>query len=212
MVNEAADSSVPIEDALLGQLLVRVGDLSELKAVLHVVRLAAQRASPLVPVEALLIPAVVRSIAPATTPEPAPERVQRSVDQAIADGLLLRITIHSAEGPRVHVLASTEANRALVDRLRSGDVGAEQQLGLPTGAALSVHRPNVFALYERHIGPLTPLVAEELRDAERSYPRSWIEEAIQLAVDYNRRNWRYVRSILRGWEERGSPDPLVRRY
>lgn len=203
--------AVTVEDDLLARLLDPARSAAEIRAVLHVIRLAAGRPSPLVPLDALLSPAIVRSIAAANTPQPAPERVRRSIDQAIADGLLLRLTVHAAEGPQTHLLAATAANHALVERLRAGDAGADTELGLPPGARLSVHRPNVFALYERHIGPLTPLVAEELRDAERSYPRAWIEEAIQRAVDYNRRNWRYVRSILRGWEERGSPDSLLRR-
>ena len=43
-------------------------------------------------------------------------------------------------------------------------------------------KPNIFRLYEENIGPLTPLIAEDLRAAEQEYPESWIEEAFHLAV------------------------------
>ncbi len=32
-----------------------------------------------------------------------------------------------------------------------------------------LERPNVFKLYEENIGPLTPLIADALKDAEQTY-------------------------------------------
>ena len=63
--------------------------------------------------------------------------------------------------------------------------------------ALDVERPNIFRLYEENIGPLTPLIAEMLRDAEKTYPADWIEEAFKIAVENNVRRWRYIEAILR---------------
>lgn len=64
-------------------------------------------------------------------------------------------------------------------------------------------RPNIFKLYEANIGPLTPMIAETLQDAEETYPMSWIEQAIKIAVENNVRRWRYVEAILSSWKERG---------
>lgn len=64
-------------------------------------------------------------------------------------------------------------------------------------------RPNIFKLYEANIGPLTPMIAETLQDAEVMYPISWIEQAIRIAVENNVRRWRYVEAILSSWKERG---------
>ena len=94
----------------------------------------------------------------------------------------------------------------MVDRLRAGESGTVLELGLPTDADISVYRPNVFAFYEQYLGPLTPLVADQLRDAERSYPRLWIEEAIIAAADSHTRSWRYIETMLTRWEETGAPD------
>ncbi len=72
--------------------------------------------------------------------------------------------------------------------------------------ALDLERPNIFRLYEENIGPLTPLIADTLREAEQTYPTDWIEEAIRKAVLNNARHWRYVEAILRNWKEKGRDD------
>lgn len=67
-------------------------------------------------------------------------------------------------------------------------------------------RPNIFRLYEEHIGPLTPIIAEALTEAEGNYPDSWIEEAFQISVKNNVRKWRYIEVILQRWQEEGRDD------
>jgi DNA replication protein len=62
---------------------------------------------------------------------------------------------------------------------------------------------NVFALYEQNIGMITPLIAEELKDAERLYPPQWIEEAFKIAVTLNKRSWKYIARILERWASEG---------
>ena len=50
------------------------------------------------------------------------------------------------------------------------------------------------------------MVAEELREAERTYPPNWIEDAFREAVELNKRNWRYIRRILERWAAEGKDD------
>lgn len=64
-------------------------------------------------------------------------------------------------------------------------------------------RPNIFKLYEENIGPLTPLIADALKDAEQTFPPEWVAEALEIAVISNIRDWRYVEAILRRWKEEG---------
>ena len=64
-------------------------------------------------------------------------------------------------------------------------------------------QPNIFKLYEQNIGPLTPLIADTLRDAEATYPSAWIKEAIGIAIENNVRRWRYVETILARWKKEG---------
>jgi len=64
-------------------------------------------------------------------------------------------------------------------------------------------RSDIFKLYEENIGPLTPLIADMLKDAEKEYSKEWLEEAVQIAVVNNVRKWRYIQAILTSWKVEG---------
>jgi len=72
--------------------------------------------------------------------------------------------------------------------------------------------PDIFSLYEENIGMLTPLIADQLKDAEQQYPAEWIKEAIKEAVALNKRNWRYISRILERWLSEGKSNGTNRRY
>lgn len=65
------------------------------------------------------------------------------------------------------------------------------------------NRPNIYALYEANIGSLTPMIADSLKDAAKTYPEVWIEEAFAEAVKHNKRSWAYAEKILRTWQDKG---------
>lgn len=71
---------------------------------------------------------------------------------------------------------------------------------------LSIQRPNIFSIYEKNIGPITPIIADKLKESEEQYPVDWIEEAIKIAVTNNVRRWPYVEAILKNWQEEGRDD------
>jgi DnaD/phage-associated family protein len=71
--------------------------------------------------------------------------------------------------------------------------------------------PNIYHLYEENIGPLTPMIADTLQEAEQSYPYVWIEEAVRIAVENNVRRWTYVEAILKRWQEGGRDERTDRR-
>ena len=73
-------------------------------------------------------------------------------------------------------------------------------------------RPTIYRLYEENIGPLTPLLAEELKDAEQEYPVEWVEAAIREAVKSNKRNWRYVVTVLENWRKEGKSRETAGRH
>ncbi len=67
----------------------------------------------------------------------------------------------------------------------------------------SLLRPNIYKLYEENIGPITPLLADTLKEAEDEYDPEWIAEAFLIAVERNKRNWKYVEAILKRWKDEG---------
>lgn len=126
------------------------------------------------------------------------ERLQAALDQALESDLLLRYTNARQCG---YLLPGTPEGQKLFNALTAGEVAVESLL-LAEPVPLQV-RPNIYKLYEANIGPLTPMIAEILREDETTYPLEWIEDAIGEAVQHNARNWKYVRAILKTWKEKG---------
>jgi DNA replication protein len=128
--------------------------------------------------------------------------------RAVTRGSLLHASIESEAGPQDVYALNSEGGRRALARIQSGEVGA-------VGAAVvdrpSVEpRPNIFELYEDNIGLLSPILADELRDAEATYPADWIEDAFRIAVANNVRKWRYIQAILESWATKGRDDGTSR--
>jgi DnaD/phage-associated family protein len=62
------------------------------------------------------------------------------------------------------------------------------------------------AVYEQHIGVVTPMILAELQRAEAQYPATWVPDAIREAVLANVRSWRYIAKILARWSKDGRGD------
>jgi len=124
-------------------------------------------------------------------------QLQHGLERAVQRGSLLKV--NTGEEESLYFLNSPRG-RAAVAALQNGEWSPEE-IQRPE-VRLTLERPNIFRLYEENIGPLTPLVAEMLEDAEKTYPVDWIEEAIRAAVENNVRRWRYVEAILRARLER----------
>jgi DnaD/phage-associated family protein len=132
-----------------------------------------------------------------------------ALERATARGTLLHVSVQGTAGVEDLYFMNTAKGRAAVEALTRGEW---RPTGDPeTPVDLLVERPNIFNLYEQNIGPLTPIIADELRDAEEHYPASWIEEGIHLAVTNNARSWRYVLAILERWQTEGKDDRDDRR-
>jgi len=65
------------------------------------------------------------------------------------------------------------------------------------------HHESIFTLYEQNIAMITPMIAEELKEAEKVYPEQWIKQAFEEAVMLNKRSWRYISRILEHWGSEG---------
>ncbi|MGI8826006.1 MAG: DnaD domain-containing protein [Chloroflexota bacterium] len=211
MVDEHADVFVSgLTDDFFHDILPAMDDTHELKAVLYIAWLASRSGCPATSFDQLLDPPILRAIVGIGSPEQAADKLRRALDRAVSNGAVLRVKAGIGDGARQYFLVATPSNRELLERLDAADVGRLLGLDVSDREEISRYRPNVFAVYERLVGPLTPLVAEQIRDAERSYPREWVEQAILMAVNYNKRNWRYMQTILNEWEKTGGPDGVPR--
>ncbi|MGD8624866.1 MAG: DnaD domain protein, partial [Anaerolineae bacterium] len=144
------------------------------------------------------------------------EALRDALDRAVARGTLLRVTAggdaDQQRGAAKHkqnwYFVNSEKGRRAVDDLLAGRWTPDPP-GQPL--RLDAQRPNIFVLYEQNIGPLTPLLSEELMEAEETYPADWIRDAFREAVELNKRSWRYVQRILERWAAEGREDEKTRR-
>lgn len=140
-------------------------------------------------------------------PDRATEKVRAAFECAVRRGTLLHAVVEGVGGTEHLYFMNTPHGRNAVRAIEAGDfVPGDRE----TPVALVVERPNVFTLYEQNIGPLTPMIADQLRLAEQEYPAAWLEEAIQIAVERNKRNWKYIDAILKRWQAEGKDDGTTR--
>jgi DNA replication protein len=138
------------------------------------------------------------------------DALRRGLDAAVERGTLLRLGLESEPAAGGHEGQTQELyflNTPAGQREAAAIEAGEQDLGrlLPSPPEPPELKPNIFELYEQNIGPLTPMVAEYLKDAEEQYPADWFLPAFQRAVEHNKRSWSYIAAILRRWEAEG-PD------
>lgn len=129
------------------------------------------------------------------------EALRRGLDAAVERGTLARSVIETANGEEELIVVNNPANRKALAAID----GRRIEIAPPLPPAGAEAAPNIFTLYEENIGNITPLIAEDLKEAEERYPPEWVREAVKEAVLANKRSWRYVSSILRRWETEG-PD------
>ena len=201
----------PLPNLFFSKLLPAIDDLAELKVILHIFWLLHQKKGypRYVSRRELEAEGVLLGGLKGTGQEPE-ERLEQALERAVARGALLHVTAQQGDERNDWYFMNTDVGRRTVDKIRHGELELKAVI-LPSEVRLEVERPNIFVLYEQNIGLLTPLIAEELRDAEKTYPADWIEEAFRIAVEHNARRWRYVRSVLERWAAEGKDSEKAKR-
>ena len=177
----SGSNSVSIPEQFFSELLPLIDDVLELKVTLACLRQFAQKSG----------------LAKWTTLD------ELGNDPALAAGLakvIERGTIVEAvdrSGAR-WLFLNDELGRAAAESIRHGG-------SIEEAPAVQL-RPNIFTLYEQSIGSLSPLIADQLRDAQKEFAPQVIEEAFEEAARQNVRSWAYVRKILDNRGRKGKRD------
>ena len=127
------------------------------------------------------------------------EALTEGLARAAARGTLLRASVSGRGSVEDIYLLNTPRNRKALETMPGAGWVFDQPL--PPGDASIT--PNIFSLYEQNIGSITPLIADDLKEAEERYPPTWLHDAFREAVELNKRSWRYIERILRRWEAEG---------
>jgi DNA replication protein len=178
---------ISLPDTFFTQAVPKIQDLAELKVVLYVAYLILRKPSP----------STQRSECSVTYKELKAEscRLSAELDEKTLRQALDLAVEHGA------LLHSTSNINGMLEDLYSLTVDSRQPPAI-----------NIFTLYEQNIGMITPMIAEELKEAEKLYPPQWIEEAFKEAVTLNKRSWKYIARILERWASEGKDSGKHRRY
>jgi DNA replication protein len=168
---------VSLPDSFFTRVMPRIQDLAELKAVLYVTYLILRKQDRLHPDTIGVTYRELQAESCRLSAKLGEEALRQALDSAVEHGALS----HS----------SLNINGVLED-VYSLTFDSRQPPAI-----------NIFALYEQNIGMIGPMIAEELKEAEKTYPPQWIEEAFKEAVALNKRSWRYIARILERWASEG---------
>ncbi len=203
-------SYVPLPAMFLSALLPEIDDIRELKVTLYVISaLYQKRGFPrFVTRDELLGNLSLRKSLRESGNE------DRTLT-GILDAMVKRGTVIRVKEYDVYLL-NTEQDRETAEKIKNGEIPLpvvkKESSKAEIEKADSGESPDIFTLYEENIGMLTPIIADFLKEAEKLYPRGWIEDAVKEAVSLNKRNWRYIARILERWENEGKSDGTYRRH
>ena len=191
----------PLPNVFFSRVVPDVRDLSELKVILHIFYLLYQKKGyPKYIADAELASdkALVSGVGDT-------DALVRGLRGAVDHGILVRCDLEHGGKPVILYLLNSEEGREACSRIKSGEI---EVAGVPVREACgdAAETPNIFELYERNIGMLTPMIGDELKEAEQIYPASWIEDAFREAVSRNKRSWKYIETILKRWASEGRGD------
>ncbi|MBI2831669.1 MAG: DnaD domain protein [Chloroflexi bacterium] len=197
-----------IPNFFFSTVLPQMTDMAELKTTLHIFEvLYRKRGYPRFTTFSELSSSISLMSGLRETGKPPEDALRAALEMATTRGTLLHLEMDGDKAPEDIYFLNAEENRKAVAKIRNGELTL-------TGLKTTRYReeigtqetPDIFRLYEENIGMLTPMIAEELRDAEKHYPTEWIGDAVKEAVSHNKRNWKYIAAILEHWSLEGRGD------
>ena len=202
----------PLPNLFFSSLLPQISDIIELKTTLHILwALYHKRGYPrfITYRELLSNTSLMSSLKEAA--KPPGEALRQALEMATKRGTILHIVLDRDGAPEDIYFLNTKSDRQVVAKIQNGELilsglKAEAQTDIETEEL-----PDIFTLYEQNIGMLTPMIAEELREAEKLYPETWIRDAIKEAVTHSKRKWSYISAILERWSAEGRSDGTYQR-
>ncbi len=194
----------PVPNLLFGQVLEEIDDPLALKCFLRVFWLHSQKKGyPRFLTQGELLSDRTLARVVSASGESIEAALEAALENTVKFGLLLHLRVESASGLVDAYVPNTQDGRRAAQRLRDFRLDVDVTDDRRAMPGVSSVRPNIFSLYEKNIGIITPIIAEELKEAEGYYPEGWIDEAFREAVVRNKRSWRYIEAILKRWKTEG---------
>jgi DnaD/phage-associated family protein len=196
----------PVPTLFLTSLMPHIDDIAEIKAVLHIFRLLSRRRGypRFVTLTELSNDSILLTGIAVDNTKSAEVVIRRTLDLAAQQGILLHLKLDNDGKPEDIYFINTDTAKKIIGKVQRGELILSGLTPKKQEASQATAKlPDIFTLYEQNIGMLTPLIAEELQEAEKRYPADWIESAFKEAVTLNKRSWKYIARILERWTVEG---------
>jgi len=202
----------PIPNVFFSHLLPQISDIAELKTTLHIFWLLyPKKGYPRFTTygELLNDKSLMSSLREGD--KPPDKLLGDALEMVVNRGTILHLVLDRDGAPEDIYFLNTDSNREIVAKIQNGELRLS---GLKAGGQTYIEteeQPDIFTLYEENIGIIGPMVAEELKEAEKLYPEAWIRDAIKEAVKQGKHKWSYISAILERWSAEGRGNGTYRR-
>jgi len=202
----------PIPNLFLNRLMPQVNDIIELKTTLYIfMSIFNKKGYPRFVSFGELLNNVSLIQILNQTGKSVEDVLSNTLEAAVKRGTILCLTTDTNDKAEDIYFLNTQSDRQIMDKIRNGEINLPSFVVKAKAAVQTEDLPDIFTLYEENIGMLTPIIAEELKDAEKLYPNTWIRDAIKKATNQNKRKWNYISAILERWSADGKDDGAYRR-
>ena len=202
----------PLPNLFFSRLLPQISDITELKLTLHIFEVLYQKKGypRFITYRELLGNAnLMSSLRQAA--KPPGEVLRTALEMATRRRTILHVVLDRDGVAEDFYFLNTEHDRQILTKIQNGELHLP---GTQAGGQTYIEPEeplDIFTIYEENIGMLTPMIADELREAEKLYPVIWIKDAIKEAVNHGKRKWSYISAILERWSSEGRSNGTYRR-
>jgi DnaD/phage-associated family protein len=130
--------------------------------------------------------------------------LEDSIAQLVQQGIFLLAVLKTNNEAKKLYFFNTKKGQAAVEAIAQGKWQLQNEA--TQKIKLELEFPNIYTLYEENIGPLTPIIADALKELDNLYSPEWIADAFAEASKNNVRKLKYIEAILQSWQTEGRND------
>jgi len=203
-------TSVP--NVFFSNVLPHITDMAELKVTLHIIAaLYVKKGSPRYVTNNELLNNISLMTGLKALGGSAEESLNRGLKLAAERGVLIYLPVEADGNIGAIYLLNTDSDRLAAEKIISGEIKLAGIKAAAPPPEIPEPLPDIYTLYEKNVGMLTPIIADELKDAEQQYSADWIRDSIKEAALHNKRSIKYITRILENWSVEGRNDGTYQR-
>ena len=198
----------PTPNIIFGELLEKIDNINDLKFILRIVWMLNQvkRAPKYITINEMLSDKILYSLICNKSDTEIQTDTISMIRKPTYQSILMSHEINENGSINTVVALNTPQNNKMLSN--TNEIDKSNSL-MQTPGYTEEQSTNIFELYENNIGILNPIIADELRIAETTYPYNWINSAFKESVLRNKRSWKYIKTILENWHREGKTDGRI---